>query len=211
LHILLLFLGEGFMRVAGVVVGLVAVAVRAFVPCAMSIRKNVVARFGLSKTEGFEVQNLLEKLGMVNGNDDYGNKKAITNQLIGQFKMMNYTNININDSDQLNKIFSSTFGAIKNVSATNPEYFASNNLSYEMLYHLKKPVREMVAVDPTLERGCLERSYKEWLANKVKENERKIDENNDYAETYKVYNGYFKEYEEILELEASKRANDTSQ
>ena len=80
-----------------------------------------------------------------------------------------------------------------------------------MLYHLKKPVREMVAVDPTLERGSLERSYKEWLTNKVKENERKIDENNDYAETYKVYNGYFKEYEEILELEASKRANDTSQ
>ena len=196
------------MGVAGVVVGLVAVAVRAFVPIqgAIAIRKNAVVRFGLSNVEKFEVQNLLEKLGMVNGNDDYGNKKAITNQLIGQFKMMNYTNIKINDSDQLNKIFSSTFGAIKNVSATNPEYFASNNLSYEMLYHLKKPVREMVAVDPTLKR-----SYKEWLTNKVKENERKIDENNDYAETYEVYNGYFKEYEEILELEASKRANDTSQ
>ena len=185
----------------------------AFVPIqgAIAIRKNAVARFGLSNAEKFEVQNLLEKLGMVNGNDDYGNKKAITNQLIGQFKMMNYTNININDSDQLNKIFSSTFGAIKNVSATNPEYFASNNLSYEMLFHLKKPVREMVAVDPTLERGCLERSYKEWLTNKVKENERKIDENNDYAETYEVYNGYSNEYKEILELEASKRANDTSQ
>tara|TARA_Y100001970_G_scaffold22055_1_gene25409 strand:- start:20045 stop:20650 length:606 start_codon:yes stop_codon:yes gene_type:complete len=194
------------------VAGAVLVA-KAFVPIqgAIATRKNAVERFGLSNVEKFEVQNLLEKLGMVNGNDDYGNKKAITNQLIGQFKMMNYTNININDSDQLNKIFSSTFGAIKNVSATNPEYFASNNLSYEMLYHLKKPVREMVAVDPTLERGCLERSYKEWLTNKVKENERKIDENNDYAETYKVYNGYFKEYEEILELEASKRANDTSQ
>ena len=46
---------------------------------AIAIRKNAVARFGLSKTEEFEVQNLLEKLGMVNGNDDYGNKKAITN------------------------------------------------------------------------------------------------------------------------------------